>query len=359
MHSQATTWIRFRKGEELVELAFNSRVLNVYGFSDMNDIVSVMITHMAQQIENPALRDSKFVFEEVISTTVNFHRLNLTRESSYIPLPDWLASKKAVINPQNKDLECFKWAVAAATRWKDIGKNPERITKLKKFESDYDWTCIRYPVFIKGITGFESRNQISINILAVEDKQIYICRKGDSEYDWVVNLMIITENNRKHYVAIKSLSRLLSKWNSKHNGAQHFCMNCLQGFTEERSRDEHSRYCNNNEAVRIEMPTRRPFIKYSNGQNQFKVPFIMYADFESILELIKGPLNNPRISSARGINVHTPSGWCILSRFAYGEDKDNTIKSYRGKDCVSTFCESIISEARCLYSSFPEWQMNH
>ena len=31
-------------------------------------------------------------------------------------------------------------------------------------------------------------------------------------------------------VAIKSFSRLLSKQNSKHKEAQHFCMNCLQGF---------------------------------------------------------------------------------------------------------------------------------
>ena len=29
IHSQATTWIRFRKDGEMVELAFNSRMLNV------------------------------------------------------------------------------------------------------------------------------------------------------------------------------------------------------------------------------------------------------------------------------------------------------------------------------------------
>ena len=85
-------------------------------------------------------------------------------------------------------------------------------------------------------------------MLAVEDRQIYICRKGE-DYDHIANLMLITENNHKHYMAIKSLSRLLSKQNSKHKEAQHFCMNCLQGFREERSRDEHVGYCKNNEAV--------------------------------------------------------------------------------------------------------------
>ena len=62
VRSQATTWIRFVKdGIESVELAINSRMLAVYNLSDMDEIVSAMIEHMKQQIENPALRDSKFI----------------------------------------------------------------------------------------------------------------------------------------------------------------------------------------------------------------------------------------------------------------------------------------------------------
>ena len=199
------------------------------------------------------------------------------------------------------------------------------------------------------------RNQISVNILAVEDRQIYICRKGGN-YERIANLMLITENNHKHYIAIKSLSRLLSSQNTKHKAKEYFCMNCLQGFKEESSRNEHIGYCKNNESVRIEMPHKKPIIQYSDGQFQFKVPFIMYADFESILELIQGPGNNPRIPSTRGVNIHTPSGWCVRSEFAYGEVK-GPLKLYRGKDCISKFCDHIIAEAHRLYNSFPEKPM--
>ena len=130
--SQTTIWIRFVKdGVEQVKLAFNSRMLAVYNFSDMDEILSEMITHMVQQIENPALKDSKFVFDEVIRMNIDFHRLNLTRGSSYIPLPDWLARKKAIINPTNLDLECFKWAVIAALRWEEMGNNPERLGGMR------------------------------------------------------------------------------------------------------------------------------------------------------------------------------------------------------------------------------------
>ena len=129
--------------------------------------------------------------------------------------------------------------------------------------------------------------------------------------------MLITDRNNKHYVAIKSLRRLLSRQNSKHKESQYFCINCLQGFVEQKSRDEHLVYCQNNEAVRIETQNSKPIVQYSDGQYQFKVPLMMYADFESILEPIQGASNNPNISSTREVNVHTPSGWCVYSHFSY------------------------------------------
>ena len=162
--------------------------------------------------------------------------------------------------------------------------------------------------------------------------------------------MLITgddeNSNKKHYVAVKSLSRLLSSQNSKNKGTQYFCTNCLNGFTSEISRDEHYNYCRSKDSVRVEMPIKDPIVKYTDGQYQFKVPFVIYADF-----------NDPDKSSTRGVNVHEPSGWCMNSKFAYGSGIDR-FQQYRGKDCVSTFCERIIEEARRLYESAPQKPMD-
>ena len=163
--------------------------------------------------------------------------------------------------------------------------------------------------------------------------------------------------NRKNYVAAKSLSRLLSKQNSKHKEAQHFCTNCLNGFESEIIRDENYEYCRSKDSVRVEMPTKNPIVKYADGQYQFKVPFVIYADFESILVPVSGAPNNPEMSSTRGINVHQPSGWCMYSKFAYGK-VTNPLKQYRGRDCVSKFCETIMAEAKRLYESAPKKPMD-
>ena len=131
-------WIRFRKDGELVELAFNSRMMNVYNLSNMNEIVNEMIAHMKQQIENQALSDRKFVFNEILHMDIDFHRLNLTRGLSYLPPPKWLPHKKVIIDPKNSDRECFKSAIIAALRWEEINRDPQRISKLKRFEVDFD-----------------------------------------------------------------------------------------------------------------------------------------------------------------------------------------------------------------------------
>ena len=87
VRAQTTTWIRFKRDDELVELTFNSGMMNVYSLSDLDEIVDEMINHTKEPIENPNLLNSRFVFNEVLFTNVDFHQLNLTRGSSYLPLP--------------------------------------------------------------------------------------------------------------------------------------------------------------------------------------------------------------------------------------------------------------------------------
>ena len=127
---ETTAWIKFvrdgpprgpgeahdEEGQERVELAFNSLMTSVYRGSETDQIVDGMIDNMKFQTENPALLNSRFVFDEFLHLDVNFHQLNLTRGSSYLPLPDWLASKKAIVNPHNNDEECFKWSVITAEK---------------------------------------------------------------------------------------------------------------------------------------------------------------------------------------------------------------------------------------------------
>ena len=142
-------------------------------------------------------------------------------------------------------------------------------------------------------------------------------------------------------------------------------MNCLQSFTFESSRDKHYEYCKNNEALRVEMPKSGSLIEFYDGQNQFKVPFMMCVDFEAILKPIQGSSPDPSEPYTKKVSQHIPSGFCIYSKFAFGEvlgphsaEVKDPLKLYRSKDCIEKFCNHIKEKAKRLYHMFPEKPMD-
>ena len=221
---------------------------------------------------------------------INFHRLALTRGGSCIELPEWLKSKKAVINPQNKDEECFKWAVIEALHHEEIKHHPERISLLRPYENQYNWKGLEFPVSIKKIDKFEKKNPgIAVNVLLSykKNQNIYTARRSERNVKCKkqVNLLMIVDGGKRHYTAIKSISRLLLILNGKARRGCHFCMDCLNGFWTSPARDKHYEYCSSNGHVKVNIPTEeKKRLKFHDGKYQFKVLFMLYADFERILK---------------------------------------------------------------------------
>ena len=104
------------------------------------------------------------------------------------------------------------------------------------------------------------------------------------------------------------------------------------------------------------MPKEGSFVEFHEGQNQFKVPFIMYADFEAILKPTKNVKSNPEESYTKEINQRIASGFCVYSKFAYGK-VENPLKLYRGEDCVEVFCDHVENKVKRLYHMFSEKPM--
>ena len=85
---------------------------------------------------------------------------------------------------------------------------------------------------------------------------------------------------------------------------------------------------------------------------------MMYADFEAILQPIQERVpGDPNELYTSEVSWHIPSGWCVYSKFAYGE-VENPLKLYRGKDCVEKFDDYIRQKAHRLYHMFHEKPMD-
>ena len=356
--------------ETKVEKVFNSAMTEIFQGSDAEGILKSMFAHIKTQVEHPALPKSGFTLDHIMHLDIDFHQLELTRGASHIELPKWIAEKKAVINPKNEDEECFKWAVVASLHHEAIEKDPQRVSKLRPFAEQYDWEGLEFPMALNKISKFEKRNpEIAVNVLFVSKKNIFIARRSEfnGKRGKQANLLMIVDGENRHYTAVKSLSRLLKSLNAKHHGAYHFCVNCLNGFRTESARDKHYVYCSSHGEVTVKMPKEsEKWLKFYDGQCQFKVPFMLYADFESILkpvdERYRDKMNRlkaereGKASYTEKLNTHVPSGWSVYSKFAYGDVPD-PMTDYRGEDCVEQFVDHVEKEVKRLYELYPQQPM--
>ena len=141
---------------------------------------------------------------------------------SYIPLPKYLADKKALINLKNDDDQCFKWAVTRAIN--PVEKNAERIGKKLRAKADtLNWDSITFRTPISEIDKFEKNNPtISVNVAGFAEKgscrdakyenTVYPLRKSPHiGREHHVDLLLFSGDDikTKHYCVIKSVSRLL------------------------------------------------------------------------------------------------------------------------------------------------------
>ena len=162
--------------------------------------------------------------------------------------------------------------------------------------------------------------------------------------------MIVDCKNR-HYTTIKNFSRLLKSFNATQKGAYHFCINCFSDFWTASVKNKHYECWSSNDQVRVKMPSEiERWLKLHDGQYQFRVPFVLYADFESMLKPVdekyrekmnqKKAERKGKIPYTEKINAHVRPGWCVRNKFVHGDVLD-PMKVYCDKHYVDKFIEHI------------------
>ena len=269
--------------------------------------------------------------------------------SSYIPTPIKLRSKHAIVNVQNRDRKCFMWSMLAALH--PTERNTERIGKYVEYANELTFEDITFPVKIKDIHRFEIQNKISVNVLGFEKGNLYPVHVTKERFDRHVDLLLLSDGKKSHYCWIKSMSRLLGHQNS-HGHRYHYCIYCLQGFTSHRVLEKHQTYCKDHNAQRVELPKEEDkWLYYKDVRKQLKVPFIIYADFESFQIPISGCENDPASSFTEKSTHHVPSS------FAYkvvGLNHELSKKPvvYRGPGVAEKFVDCMLQEMEEIEEKF-------
>ena len=297
-------------------------------------------------------------FDEFIGKTiayVNVARYEPLRGGTYLPLPAKLANKKAIINVQNRDNECLKWALRAALFPPKDGKDPQRPSKYPE-NDDINYTGIDFPTPVGQIDKLEAQNRnLAINVFGWENNRVSVYRVSKKEANVPrINLMLIESETTQHYCYVKRVSALLYD-QTKYKEAKHYCMMCLTGFTRADLLANHQKYCNgvNGTPTRIEMPEEgKNILSFQNHNKKMKVPFVIYADFEALVRKILGCERGPereQTSNTEKTEWHEACGYAY--RVVRSDGEVTGSKVYRGENAVGTFLSDILQEEEKIRES--------
>ena len=85
-------------------------------------------------------------------------------------------------------------------------------------------------------------------------------------------------------------------------------------------------------------------LKYNSGEKSLKVPFVIYADLECMLENIDTCQNNPEESYTEKKAKHKPSGYSRFTCCSFDKSKTEW-NYYKGKDCMEKVSKDLRDQA--------------
>ena len=181
-----------------------------------------------------------------------------------------------------------------------------------------------------------------------------------------LDLLLISEEEKQHYVWIKDFNRSMFNQN-KHQHRQHFCRHCLQCFTSKEIFNKHTSNCivvNGKQAVR--MPKKGSSLQFkdfckelpapfnNNNNKQFSIPlrqiftskkwlhqsgapFVIYADFEALTLKIDSCQPDDNKAYTKKYQKHTDCGYAYKLVCCYVNKFSKPIQLYRGEKLFINF----------------------
>ena len=326
---------------------FSSPVEEIFEGTDLVELTKKMNEWMLENMRNFQKGRSNWQFLRVERVEIHLDEMTVGK---FIPLPDWLDAKKALTNMKNEnDDECFKYCLG---RWKNpVEKNPQRITSLlKKQCEELIWEGISFPISWRGIDRFERQNDISVNVLGLDGKEIVTLRKTKEKKENHVILFKLKQGENEHFALVNNLNRLWFGQDSKNKNQRQVCDGCLNSFNSKETLEVHQEFCVD-DGVKAVLPPRKSTVKFKKVQCGTIVPFTIYADFECILEKTEKRIGEKTTQ----IQHHIPCSFCFLPVSRVGvEFSPVFFRGEREDDIGKIFLEKLVEQVKWILNEIRE-----
>ena len=147
--------------------------------------------------------------ETIGAEYVNIFIFSPLSASSYIELPNKLKNSiKGLVNINKNDNKCFLWC--HIKHLNPLKAHPERIGKAdKKMVNDLDYEGIEFHISKEGVSRIKQKNNVCINVFYYKNGLTYPVYVSNETLENCSDLLMITDENKSHYVYIKDFNRFL------------------------------------------------------------------------------------------------------------------------------------------------------
>lgn len=338
-------FLLFKNNEQEIK-SFGTKNIPIYNNYDFESLFTSVMDTLRTKIDEFEDRDSGWAFLSCTHLELNINKYQPLGGSTFIEMPTYIKKKKACINIRNSDDYCFLWSVVAALH--PAKNHQDRVSSYPHFQDVLNIENMSFPVTFSDIKIFEENNpQLGFIIYGLKKNKTIIgpLYKSESTDDkQIIHLLILENNLTSHYCLIKDLSRLVRSQLTKHHGKLYFCDTCLLFFSTIDEVENHT--CNGIVTV---LPEKGSVIKFKNYDRKQDIPFVIYADFETMLENVADRELRSESAYTHTLQKHVPVAFAyqIVSSV---DPTYNKFVTYRGLDCIEHFVSSIYKDARDIHT---------
>ncbi|CAB3978273.1 Gastrula zinc finger [Paramuricea clavata] len=329
---------------------FKSKTGTATNFEDIESTAAQNQLTILSRIETFQNLGSNWIILNIESHYVNVAMYKPLKGSSYMKLPADISNPKCgLINMKNNDNKCFMWSHVRHVRPK--ARRGTTITRQDmEFAENLDYEGIDFPVKISDIDKIERKNGMSISVFGYKGKkQFYPIRNSKTKYDEHMELLLLGDGNgNNHYVLIKDINRMLYSV-SGYEHKKHFCLHCLHSCKSEELLEKHKETCievNGTQATKL--PKEGTKIKFKHHRNSMPAPFVIYADFESILVPEEKKADSENLGGKSSTDLYQTHKACSfgLKTVCHYDDKySGEYISYVGEDATLVFLKTVLKES--------------
>ena len=198
------------------------------------------------------------------------------------------------------------------------------------------------PKKLRDIPKFGTNNSLAITVLSLDDEgSLFCCHQSKLKGNFrKVFLLLLTDRLNSHYCLITNFQNLMHKLCRSLGKAEkgrrtNFCVNCMQSIGKNKYAD-HIRLCEENQPLRIVMPSEELKLKFVNWEKTQKCPLVVYADLEALNVAVNVAKGKSTVILERQVPA---SNGAILV-----DDRTNSVTAesfYRGEDSINTLMNCL------------------